>query len=316
MSLLPDRLTDPLYWQSLMPELTFSAERAYPGEEVAAPVAAAAALRADVLGHGFHVGATGLPQAHELARGAQRLVRAGLHPNWLLLADEVWLLTRTFRPLLRAAFPGQRLIADHYVFLVNPADPTARRGWAPHRDCDDMGFTAGVPRYVTTWIALTDASTANGCMYLLPASDDPIYATYDDSDVLVDPQAALALPGPAGTPLFGTGRVLHWGGRAAPIGPPAPMRLSLSLASAELDYERSSLEIYDTSELPSLAQRVELVFSQVDRYKHRLPHVADEFAQIRHQALGGPRQPPAPWLAGRRRRGAGRPSPSPSTLRA
>lgn len=271
-----ERLDDPSYWHEWLRGLGIGATHVYPADPAGAPPADAPGLRADVLRHGYHIGAGGLPHVPALARGVAALTRAGLHPNWVLLTDEAWLLTRALRPLLRAAFPDLRLLSDHYLFVVDPGDPAHLRGWPPHRDRDDMGFVGPerAPQSLTVWIALTDATTANGCVYLLPASDDALYFTASDSDALADPQSALAVPVPAGTPIFWSGRVLHWGGRAAPIGPPAPPRLAFTFTAAAPDYETRDLEIDAAIELPRLAQRVDLVLSQIDNYSHRLPEFA------------------------------------------
>ncbi len=288
-------LTDPDFWRALLPGLSFTDDRAYPHTVLhAPPLTDPSALRADVLEHGYHVGASAAPHVGALAAAVRELSRRGLSPMWLLLADEVWLLTRAFESVYSAAFPGLRLLTDHYVFLVDPADPAMRRGWSPHRDRVDMGFTGPerLPEYVTVWIALTEATAENGCMYLLPAPDDPVYATDDPSRLPQDPQSALAVPVAAGTPIFWTGRVIHWGGRTAPRCPADAIRASLAFAAARPDYETGLFEIADQTRLPTLEMRLELVFERLENYQHRLASFAEfEALRAEHRALSRPAAP-------------------------
>lgn len=280
----PARLDDPDYWKSLLPDLNFTPGRPYGQDDLGNMVASPSALRHDVLLHGYHVGQRGVPFANELAAAVKSLARAGMHPQWLVLADELWLLTKWFQPLLEAAFPRLRLLADYYVFLVDPTEPNQRQGWAPHRDRVDMSFGADdrAPNYLTVWIALTDATPDNGCIYLVPASEDPDYFTMKPWQPPQDLQSIHAVPVAAGTPIFWGGRLLHWGGRAAPFGASTEPRIAFAFAAATAESERSEVEISGRSELPSLKERLQTVFCLIEKYKHRLPTYA-LYAQLRDE---------------------------------
>ena len=262
-----------------MPSLEFTDERSYPPDLVrdAEPLTDPGHLRAAVLEQGYHVGAPCKRYVGALALAASELVRRGLSPMWLLLADEVWLLTRAYQSTFAAAFPHLRLLSDHYVFVVDPADPTQRKGWSAHRDRPDMSFVGPDrdPEYINVWLALTDATAENGCMYVLPAPDDPLYATQDPAVALPDPQSTLAVPVAAGTPIFWTGRLIHWGGRSAPHRSASALRLALAFAAAAPDYETGLVEIAEVPRLPSLASRLALLFERLENYQHRLDGFED-----------------------------------------
>lgn len=290
-------LTDPSYWHAMLPGLSFTEGRPYPPDiSRAAPLTAPGPLREDVLRHGYHVGATGAPHVRALAQAAGELVRRGLDPMWLLLSDELWLLTKSYQSTFAAAFPHLRLLVDHYVFLVDPSDPGQNRGWAPHRDRPDMAFVGPdrVPEYVTIWLALTDATADNGCMYLLPGPDDPDYATQEPTKLPKDPQSVIAVPVAAGTPIFWTGRVIHWGGRAAPHCAPGALRVSVAFAAASPDYETGLFEVAAPTQLPSLEERLGLLFDRIDNYQHRVAEFTGyaalkaEYAALKRQAAEPP----------------------------
>ena len=65
----------------------------------------------------------------------------------------------------------------------------------------------------TAWVALTDITPLNGCIYAVPARFDPDYWTLKDSTEL-EPQNVRALPTAAGSVVTWSGRTLHFGGRA------------------------------------------------------------------------------------------------------
>jgi ectoine hydroxylase-related dioxygenase (phytanoyl-CoA dioxygenase family) len=72
----------------------------------------------------------------------------------------------------------------------------------------------GITDTFNLWIALTEATPLNGCMYIVPANFDPLYGT-DVAQPKFPLQSIRALPVPAGSILGWNGRVWHWGGRSS-----------------------------------------------------------------------------------------------------
>ena len=172
-----------------------------------------------------------------MAEGVRRLAGHGWPSSFLLVYDEPWLLALQVSRLVREA-TGNELIADWAMFHVGGSAPgagAAKSGWAPHRDRGGDGAAQhfrpdGTPQYSTTWVPLTDATTTNSCLCVVPRQHDPGYHAGDGS---VNPlqavfsrasafQAVRALPSPAGSVLHFSHRLLHWGSTAA--GPRATER--------------------------------------------------------------------------------------------
>lgn len=123
---------------------------------------------------------------------------------------------------------------DILAFSVDPREGEC--GFSPHRDRqpEDVGesFTKeGVPKYLTQWVAVTDANPDNSCLYVIPAQHDPGYHGTDDDcndggGEDVDPgvlplhralsrketfQHVRALPTEPGGSILFSHRIIHWG---------------------------------------------------------------------------------------------------------
>lgn len=77
---------------------------------------------------------------------------------------------------------------DMLAWLIDPRNDGA--GFAPHRDRqpDDVpaSFRAdGSAKLATCWVPLTDATTANSCLYVLPRGQDPGYYAGTPSHFMV-----------------------------------------------------------------------------------------------------------------------------------
>ena len=117
------------------------------------------------------------------ANAMQQLVASGWHPLWILAYDEPWLLFGRLRGLLGSVANSGEHFGFNWDWMAYHLDPQkTERGWAPHRDCSTMGFDEdGSPQYCSVWLALSDATPDNGCMYALPASFDPAYHDINDA---------------------------------------------------------------------------------------------------------------------------------------
>lgn len=221
------------------------------------------------------------------AEGVLTAARSTLFVQFLLVYDETWLLVHQLRTLLLLT-SGNRLSFDFSIFYI-ASDGGC--GWPPHRDRggDSTGaFRAdGTPQYVTTWIALSEASPASSCLYVVPKGHDPGYAAGEPpgaspiSGVLnAGGEAALqhvrALPcAPGGVVQF-SHRLLHWGS-AAQSGPahawrPVPPRVALSFAAVDDRFETPFLSRDSAGlPLPPLPTRLALVGALALLYTQHAP---------------------------------------------
>lgn len=139
-----------------------------------------------------------------------------LAPTWLLTILE-----------LIEAISHTKTNLDFVTFYVNPNLDQA--GFPPHRDrCMDnpedsfledgefcfsiSNSRTGSPKYSTVWIPLTDACTDNSCLCVIPKNHDPGYLKNECR--FLDPYALQhikALPCEAGSVIWFTHRLVHWG---------------------------------------------------------------------------------------------------------
>lgn len=169
-----------------------------------------------------------------LAQGVLRLMEFGYSPLFLLLFNECWELSRIVSEFMIMATNGQNApLGDFYIFAVRTARQTAAAALnpnaflhqytpgPPHRDRPSAGatsFTNKCPQYASSWLALSDASTANSCLYCVPlANDEGYYLEGDARDGrAIRVQDVLAKPLRQGAFLAFSHRLLHWGGALVP----------------------------------------------------------------------------------------------------
>jgi hypothetical protein len=258
-----DEVADPGYWTGMCPEMTIGGNAApeRPDRLRSDPEA----FRRD----GYFIEPAVLPDARTAALvGAIEQLRAhGWHPLFAFVFDEFWALAWTggVRNIAEALLgPGSKLIpavAVHYV------DVGGSRGWTPHTD----GFE--FDHRLTTWVPLTDATLTNGCIYVVPRSEEVADAltrfnkaetTRDDAVTLL--QHARALPAPAGSVLGWAFDVLHWG--SVSLGAPTP-RVSVAYEwlgpdGSPAEHELPLVDLDDG--LPSMGERLDLIARSILSY--------------------------------------------------
>ena len=115
-----------------------------------------------------------------MASTARALSQADLPPVFAFLYDQFWYPFVRLRSVYEGLLGGRYYVLPGcWVWNVDPKKGDS--GWAPHRDAGRTAlFEDGSPKSVTTWIPLSAATPLNGCMYIVPASQDPTYATADE----------------------------------------------------------------------------------------------------------------------------------------
>lgn len=105
----------------------------------------------------------------------EKLHSMGLPITFCYLFDEFWYIFMRLHSTLGHILGSEyRRLPDFWAWRVDPAND--ERGWNVHRDKSyETLFVNGAPKTLSVWIPLTDATTSNGCMYVLPADRDPTY---------------------------------------------------------------------------------------------------------------------------------------------
>ena len=196
----------------------------------------------------------------------------GWPTGFVFIYDEFW---RAFRGSVLARFLTGALgkgyqqlpyIWGHYV-------PPNSHGWRPH--VDGPPFSGKL----TVWLALTDATLENGCMYVLPRNSQTEKSTdhsleteiFGRADALNLLQHSRALPAVAGSCLGWGPNVIHWGSVS---GPSAPPRLSISVEFASRDMKPPDegptiLDADPAAPLPTFVTRLHLIAAEIKNYEGR-----------------------------------------------
>lgn len=228
-----DAMSSVAYWQRLLPEFNISehpfnsqkSEHRFTTEQ-------AGQLSRQIKKEGYFRSDPIIPSAEfkPLAQAIARLDHTRNLPVFVAIYDEFWQflhsLRNTLTPILGESY---RLTPDFWVWHVPPND--SGRGWKLHRD-SALGRPFdkhariredGSPRLCTVWIPLTNATTDNSCIYVLPFPHDPAMQSFMRKESLDKIQQASqrtdltnirALPAQAGSVLGWTPYIAHWGSQS------------------------------------------------------------------------------------------------------
>ena len=211
-----ERLVDPDYWRALCPALAISERPFTHVDPVWKASSGDAAIREQLVNEGyFQTTPTFSPQLmRSISDAIGKLVSEGLPPVFAFVYDEMWLRFAALSNLLESVLgPGfYAMPADIWAWHVEPDDRDG--GWSPHRDLAETETLRadGSPLSLTVWIAFTNATTLNGCIYVLPTNRDANLATGFLQNELGYSELAnvRALPVDAGSVLGWNSRLLHW----------------------------------------------------------------------------------------------------------
>jgi hypothetical protein len=259
-------VTDPGFWRAALPMLTIEGGEAAPANLSEDAIALAhRTIRAE--------GFLRLPDVvpvqtlDRIRSGMATLVDQGWPAPFIFLFEEPWRVLEGLRPLL-ASFLGDDYVrlSGFWGWWLSPKG--GAKGWHPHRDSSQSCVHAdGTIDLLTLWIAVTDATPENGCMYFVPAPRDPNYHGDLSNVTVADPSVIRALPARAGTVLGWTQHLLHWGGRATPWaeGP---------RASFSMEFQRSGLPLRNEAiaePVPPFRERARRLGQQIEDYAHMEP---------------------------------------------
>lgn len=281
-----EQLGDPGFWRALCPELRVE-DSPWPPPAVAVDEATLAAVSADIRDEGyFQVVEPQLPPdlVARLVRGVERLHDRAMPVTWLFVFDEAWEVFARLRPVAEAVL-GEGYLWTPTVWTFRLGPGYAEAGWGPHRDGTrpfESVRADGRPKACTLWVPLTDATPANGCIYVVPRPLDTV------EKIVV--QNARAVPARAGSVLGWNHQVLHWGGRSSPKA--AGSRVAITLELQRGDEEPNARPLLDPSVQPALGQRLGLVGLAFSKYRH-FTHLPEPWASlatplVKRYLFGGP----------------------------
>ncbi len=193
----------------------------------------------------------------------ERCTAAGAPAVTAFLFDPMWQLLAELLPIARAALGGEVAIVDAFwAWKLVPGD----RGWPPHRDSPGYAWLDDdeSPAAISMWVPLTDATTRNGCMHVVPAYWDYEYRNPSSRGEISHQQYLRAVPAAAGSVLAWTHALLHWGGACAPGASP---RLSTSFELTRVG-AATRYKTHPADWRPSLDERVVLLDEQLAQYTH------------------------------------------------
>lgn len=213
----------------------------------------------------------------EMVALVARLDAAGIPVPFAFLYDEFWALFIKLHQLIEPILgPGYLRMPDFWVWFVDPRRDDS--GWKPHRDKTQPTIRAdGSPTSLTVWLPLSDATTLNGCMYMVPADRDPTYNTAENGEWKFAYQDVRALPAEAGSILMWNQAVLHWGSHGSPRATGPRVSAAFEFQSADVPPYNQPLMAPNT--VPGFAGRLALVGKQILQYQHMYP-LAPEMREI------------------------------------
>jgi hypothetical protein len=266
------------FWRQLVPDLTLTEA----GDHACVPAPELDAsgntvLKADLVREGY-VQVNGLYDGdlcRRLAAGVSALRGHGLLPVFALVYDEYWLLARRLHAIMCQVLGDDYVqLPDFWAWFIDPT--TEQSGWRPHRDKPSLEclMPDGAPKSVTAWIALTDVSPLNGCMYVVPAHMDPGYATATTPSAEDLLHRVRALPAAAGSVFIWNQLIMHWGGSSS-------RRADGPRISIAFEFQRADAPAFNEPLLRSprillpMQTRLALIGQQILQYTHMYGYHSD-----------------------------------------
>jgi len=212
----------------------------------------------------------------KMADAIKQFVDFGWPTVFVFAYDEFMLIPHKLSQLLNKVLGENfKILPDYWAWYIDPLK--AERGWAPHRDKGLDSLTADKnPKSLTIWIPLTDVSTKNGCMHVIPANWDPYFINPEIKNDF-EAQNVRALPAKAGSALGWNQAILHWGGRASKKA--QNPRVSIAFELQRNDITPFNNPLFSPYPLPDLKFRLKLIGKQILQYKHMYP-LSDKMKSI------------------------------------
>ena len=231
-----------------------------------------------------------------------RLQTSGYPPVFILMYDQAWALCEQLFDAMEVIM-GSDVTLDTSLFAWalqrqqrQQVEATGGRSKAvvkvssdqlvgnnfgtPHRDSrySECHSADGTPTEISCWVPLVDVTTDNGCMMLVPAQHDALFAQ-SDHPLHMKPAESMpwahirSLPAHAGEVLLWQANTIHWGsscGERAEV-PRKSIAMAFTVPRDGKPVESGSIRRADLQAGLSLAQRVKLVAKSLLTYEHWHP---------------------------------------------
>jgi hypothetical protein len=263
-----EQLETAAFWRELMPDLAVQPDHDQP-VTVLTPNETTSNAMLRILDREGYVQ---LPRSQDVEHMAKlaRLVEAvralGLPPVFSFIYDEMWQPYRRLGPVIDCLLRGRHAMMPHlWAWYIDPGNGEA--GWTPHCDRPGRAVYADLrPKAITIWIPLTEATTLNGCMYLIPKHRDNCYGQIDKENFNLDLADIRALPAVPGDSLIWTQDVTHWGSRTSEMakGP----RLSMSVEFQRRDEPPLSNFVIRPDQGMTFERKLALIGHAIVNYQH------------------------------------------------
>jgi hypothetical protein len=230
-----------------------------------------------------------------LSRAVDSLVGAGYPPCFIFMYDQTWALCERLFDAMRIVMDDDHVELDTSVFawaLRRPsASERAGAGGAgvggigdnfgkPHRDSayNECHDAHGRPTEISVWVPLTPVGLDNGCMMVVPAPHDPLFAA-PTARAHMAPAESLpwghirALPASPGDVLMWRSSLIHWGSACSESAAEPRKSIAMSFmrpcVGSPPDGSRISRE--DLRRGLSMEQRVHVIARSLLTYEHWHP---------------------------------------------
>ena len=220
----------------------------------------------------------------EMRQCIDNVRNAGFPVMFALLYDVFYEGLACFDPVVSAALGRHyRLIPNFWLYYIGTSDEET--GFQPHRDTEytDTIDENGLPSVLTLWIAVTDATPLNSCIYLVPANRDAKYEqalhTLDKVSIELFPLENIrALPAPAGSLSCWDQYLLHWGSRSSKRA--KEPRISYAFYCQRGDRADIDDACIDLSARLSFETRLALVCRGLRRYSRMNRQITEEYRPV------------------------------------
>ena len=280
-----EEVNDPAYWLALNPQFTITPAGSQ--DKIASLPIEVTHDMLDYLRTDGYIQLDDLiskTMVANLRKGIMTLRDKGINPSFVFVYDEFWTISRQLSRLLKPILgETYQQLPDFWAWYLDPQREDA--GWRPHRDRihGETVYPDGMPKSVTVWIALTDATPLNGCIYMLPAHLDADYFNFKTRETNVNAHGIRALPASAGTLLMWNQRVVHWGGTSS-------TRTNEPRISMAIEFQRADVPPFNTplikapEALLPFDIRLMLIAKQFTQY-HHMYKLSPELESLSRQIL-------------------------------
>ena len=160
--------------------------------------------------------------------------------TYALLYDDFYQVAARLDNLLKP------ILGEGYLFIADEIEAyhianSDNAGGSPHHRDSLMTHKAisgdGMPLLVNVWVALTDITPEDACMYVVPAQHDPDYPSNgiepdDPHRMRFHPEDIRAVPVKAGSVICWSTSLIHWGGRSSSFANHPRMSFAMYFQSA------------------------------------------------------------------------------------